>query len=262
MSADDIYSMIVETKNVHEISADRNLCIGPPKAKHMSGGACVAHILQCLEVDVGRPIIAANAQFLKAPSLGQTARIGVQVLHEGRSISQVRATMKVDDSEAVTVTAALGARPDIGSHRWTAAPVVSPPLECQRIPFVREDPGDLHTNLDMRMAADERDSLVGRFVSWIKAPNCDLVPASFLALVADYLPEAINLNIGRRAGATSLDNTIRIIAREHTDWLLCETNLDGIENGLFHGRMSIFSQDGVLMAHASQSGVVHLLPSR
>jgi acyl-CoA thioesterase len=43
-----------------------------------------------------------------------------------------------------------------------------------------------------------------------------------------------------------------------TPWLLCDTQLTAIADGLFHGRMALFAQDGALLALAEQSGVVRL----
>jgi acyl-CoA thioesterase len=52
---------------------------------------------------------------------------------------------------------------------------------------------------------------------------------------------------------------VRIVSRAPTDWLVCETRFAGIDAGLFHGDMTIHARSGVLLALASQSGVVRLL---
>jgi acyl-CoA thioesterase II len=127
------------------------------------------------------------------------------------------------------------------------------------VPFVRIDDGDLQSRLDIRLAGDPRANPAGHAQFWIGYDGEGPVPAAFLAVIADYLPEAIQMNIGRCADAVSLDNVIRIITRTATPWLLCDIQLEAISNGLFHGRMAIYAQDGTLLATASQSGVVRLL---
>ncbi len=67
------------------------------------------------------------------------------------------------------------------------------------------------------------------------------------------------MNVGRPLGATSLDNVIRIIARPITPWLLFDIQLSAIVDGIFHGRLTVFTQNGEVIACASQSGIVREL---
>jgi acyl-CoA thioesterase len=139
---------------------------------------------------------------------------------------------------------------------WTPPPRHAAPEDCPPLPFIRADAGDLHTYLDVRLdpaSLAERD---GRLVWWVRAPDADVCPAAFLAVVADYLPEAIHFNLGRPAGAVSLDNTLRIVRTAPAEWLLCQTQLSAIGAGVFHGRVEIFTPDGRLMAIGAQSGLV------
>ncbi|CDO60253.1 TesB-like acyl-CoA thioesterase 2 [Candidatus Phaeomarinobacter ectocarpi] len=257
MTTDDILALL--TPRDASIAAHRVLCVGPPDAKHMSGGACFATLLAAPEAEHQRPVIQASAQFIAAPAEGTSATVTTHTLMSGRSIAQARAALQVDGADRVQVQASLGRRPDVGTHEWTRMPDVPDPEHCGPIPFVREDAGDLHTHLDMRLATDfEHDGARGQMAFWIRAPARG-IDSAFLALAADYLPESIHFNIGRPAGATSLDNTLRIIARPATEWVLCVTQLDAIEAGLFHGRMALHARDGALIATAAQSGVVRLI---
>jgi acyl-CoA thioesterase II len=245
-------------ENCWQMHVDRSLCLGPPDGKHMSGGSCLAAIVQLLEDATGQPLIQASAQFLRAPPAGSDAEIVLVDLRQGRSISQASAIMRHDGAEAVRVLATLGARPSTGDHDWLIAPDVPAPDACPRLPFIRQDDGDLHTHLDMRLAIDPAEERKGRMAFWVRAPGGPIV-AAFLTLIADYLPEAINRSIGKPAGAISLDNSIRILARSNTDWLLCVTQLSAIHDGLFNGRMTIFDEAGQTLAMAEQSGVVRVL---
>jgi acyl-CoA thioesterase II len=244
---------------VWRMVAHRHLCLGPPQAKHISGGATLASVVAALEAETGRQLIQASAQFLSSPAMGDEFQIAIRTVQAGRSIAQAHAVVIAANQEVVHVTASLGARDEIGPFVWESSPQVPSPEACPPVPFVRKDQGDLHSHLDMRLALDPRTVPEGRAAFWIKTDMSEPTPSALLALIADYLPEAIHMNIGQRAGAISLDNVIRIIRRASTTWLLCDVQLSAIAAGLFHGRIALFADDGTLLAIAGQSGVVRLL---
>ncbi len=260
MSATEILNQLIPKKREEGLDwalrVDRNLCLGPPQFKHMSGGACTAAMISAMEQEIGKPVIQAATQFLFSPKAEEIASITVDVGRTGRSICQAQASLSVGSETTATLSAMLGTKRDIGSFAWAKFENAEIPDNCPRIPFVREDPGDLHSHLDMRLAETPGS---GGMRFWVKTPDNFLEKASaFLALIADYLPEAIHFNIGQSAGAVSLDNSVRIVRHEATDWLLCHTQLLSISDGIFHGHMNLFADNGSLLATASQSGVVRL----
>jgi acyl-CoA thioesterase II len=236
--------------------AHRNLCLGPPGAKHLSGGSALASAIAALQAETGKPLIQANAQFLSSPLVGQSMSITTSIAKAGRSIAQASARLVCDGQDCAMVTATLGSRDDIHPHIWANAPAVSDPETCPPVPFVRIEDGDLHSQIGMRLAHDPRGNPQGRAVFWVRTDPTIRLTAPALALIADYLPEAIHMNLGRPTGAISLDNNIRIINHIATPWLLCDIQLSAIASGLFHGRMQLFSMDGVLLAIGEQSGVI------
>lgn len=221
----------------------------------------LALVVAALEKEVGRPLIQAHAQFLAAPMCGAEFEIRTDMLRSGKSITSAHCTVIADSGEAAYVSASLGQRDDLGTYAWTVKPQVPSASACSPVPFIRKDPGDLHSHLDIRLALDPRDDPKGQACFWVNTPSTPPLSAAFVTLIADYLPEAIHMNTGQRSGATSLDNTIRIVSLEQSEWLLCSIHLDAITSGLFHGHMAIFTEDGKLVALASQSGVVQKLRS-
>lgn len=244
---------------IWRMTAHRHLCLGPIGHKHISGGAALASAITALEAETARPLICASAQFLSSAKAGESFEIAIREIKRGRSISQALAVIVGTDGDAARVTAALGQRDEIGHFVWEIAPVVPPPDACLPVPFVRKDPSDLHSHLDMRLALDPRISPMGRACFWVRTGIKTTLPSTLLALVADYLPEAIHMNIDRRAGAVSLDNVIRIVRLDATDWLLCDIQLSAISAGVFHGRIAIFGEDRNLRATGAQSGAVQIL---
>ena len=81
-------------------------------------------------------------------------------------------------------------------------------------------------------------------------------------MLADFVPSGTGHALGRHAGADSLDNTIRIRELVQTEWMLLDIRIHGVRSGFVHGRMHIFSQDGILMATGSQSAILRLQPAK
>jgi acyl-CoA thioesterase II len=242
------------------VPAHAHLCLGPPGKKHMSGGVCTGVMAMALETRFARPLIQCSTFFMRAPERGTEAAIRIEPLQEGNTIVLARANLSSGGTQGAVLQASLGDFRGGDDLQW-AGPIEAPaPETCERLPFIRQDPDDLHTQLDIRLAHEPGSSRSGRLSWWVRAPEYVASQASaFLALIADYIPEAVHHGLGRPAGAISLDNNLRIIGRELTPWLYCETRLSAIRSGVFHGTMSLRNQDGRVLALASQTGLVREL---
>jgi len=97
---------------------------------------------------------------------------------------------------------------------------------------------------------------------WIRAVEPMEMSSGLLAVIADYVPGAIRVALDEPAGASSLDNTLRVVRIKPTEWVLCDTQIFAIAAGFVRGRMHIFAQDGTLLATASQSGIVRIFEPR
>jgi len=236
----------------------RDLCLGPPKKKHLSGGGYAGAAIYALEANTGRPLVQLSVQFLSAPRAESNATLSVAITRTGRSISQANAAITVDGQLSAIVFGTLGSRNSDHDRQWQHSINAVPPEDCQRLPFIREDKNDLHTHLDVRQVKKRDQTSKGSFAFWVRSPTniSNATAAPFLALIADYLPEAIHGSIGKPAGAVSLDNQLRILSRELTEWTLCEIKLAGIADGVSHGRMDLYNQSGELLAIGEQSSVV------
>lgn len=226
----------------------------------MSGGACVGAAVFALEAHTDRPLIQLSAQFLSAPPNGTTATLSVATIKSGRSITQATSKLEADGVASVNVLGTFGSRDPSIDRQWQPVLDVEPPDNCPRLAFIREDEQDLHTHLDIRQVSRHEQTAQGSLVFWVRSPkevsSCAVAP--FLAVIADYLPEAIHKSIGSPAGATSLDNQLRVLSRDLTQWTLCQVSLAGIAHGVCHGRISLYNQSGDLLAMGEQSAVVIL----
>jgi acyl-CoA thioesterase len=80
--------------------------------------------------------------------------------------------------------------------------------------------------------------------------------AGLLGILGDWVPFGIGQALGQRAGGNSLDNTLRLVRLVPTEWVLLDVRIHGIANGFGHGLVHLWSEDGTLLATASQSVIV------
>ena len=224
------------------------------------GGAGLAAAIEAMERTTGRPLVWATAQYLSFARAPSVVNVEVVEAAAGHKVSQVRATGHVGDKEIFTVNAALGRRSFDGSGSWAVPPEVPPPEACPVRPSDDRHAGTMLSRIEMRLArARPPEELPGppgdgRSALWARLPL--EVSAASLAVVGDLVPFGISQALGRRAGGNSLDNTLRVIHRVPTEWILLDVRIQGVADGFGHGLVHLWAQDGTLLATASQTAVV------
>ena len=255
------------THNPHRfyLPVEQRLCVGPPGHKFLFGGVGLATAITALERTTGRPCIWATAQYLSFANPPDVVDIDVRAPIVGKNITQARVLAHIAEREIFTVNAAVGERDSDQSHQWVQMPDVPAPEDCPAMPRFDETSEDLHAFLDMRVAqgryAPRRNieggrSEDGRVVLWGRAKTGAPIDSAMLAIINDFVPSATSHAMGMPAGANSLDNTIRIRRIVPTEWVCCDIQIEGVHNGFVHGRVSMFADDGTLMATGSQSGII------
>lgn len=262
-----------QTDTSFELPITRPITVGSPERMFMFGGVGLAAGLQALQTVTGRPPVWATAQYENYARPGETVVFTVDERVRGNHVSQARVVARSEDREVLSISAALGCRDMIENcGQWTLAPDVPGPEVCApRDLWWNKQPNDLHHHVEFRIAkgsmqgpaADSQSSQSGNVVVWAR-PHPDYlgtdypIDPAFIAIVADFVPSAIGPALNCLAGGNSLDNSIRFHRQVETDWLLCDIQIHGVANGFAHGRMHVFSQDGVLLATASQSLILRL----
>ncbi len=240
------------------------VCVGHRDNQFLFGGAGMGAAIAAVEAATGRPTVWATAQYLSFARPPATLDLDVVVPVSGRYSSQARVTGHVGDTEILTVNAALGSRPDAVTMQWSQIPDVPPPDDCP--PVVNDwprHPDDINAAFEQRSARGrfgaERNvggpSPDGVSTMWVR-PQDGVVDRVTLALMADFLPSGVGHAVGAASGGNSLDNTIRFMGLVPTEWVLCDTKIDGAAGGFVHGRMRLFAQSGALLATASQSMIL------
>ncbi len=228
------------------------------------GGAALAAGIEAMEQTTGRKTVWATAQYLSFARRPAIIDIDVEVPVSGNNISQARAIAHVGDKEVIAVNAALGDRPNSPEGVWAECPNVARPEDCDVVQLPTEYPPNIHNHVEKRLVHGKfgffdfgEPSDDGRLIFWCKFPNVEMSAAT-LAMIADFMPSGVGNVLNRRAGGNSLDNTLRVIALEPTEWVLCDVHIHALARGFGHGRIHLWSQNGNLLATANQSVIVRI----
>lgn len=242
-----------------ELRVEPRLCSG---LGALFGGAGLGACIEVLERTTGRPAVWASAQFLAFAPAGSTVVIDVDEVVRGRQVSQARAVGRLDGTEILAVSAALGRRPSEFAGSWAEMPTVPPPEACPPRRLQARHRNSIMESVEMRVA-NARDMETfpaepgdGRAALWVRMGDLDLTQASLLAIFGDFVPFGIGQALGQRAGGNSLDNTLRVAHRHATDWVLADIRVHAIADGFGHGLVHLWARDGTLLGTASQSAIV------
>lgn len=232
------------------------------------GGCGLAAALVALEKASGRTTVWATAQYLSYAATHSVMEWGVTLAAIGRHVTQGRAVGVVDGREILTVNAALGQYRPTAKGIWVEPPVVAPPEECPPRYLPQTFRNTIIDTVDTRSAKgrtlDELDGKPGSPNSalWARLPGLLATSAATLAIFGDYVAGAASDPLGQPVMSRSLDNTLRVVQLKPTEWVLCDIRMHAVTGGYAQGLAHLWSQDGTLMATASQSFVVRPWPER
>ena len=226
------------------------------------GGCGLGAAIVALEEAAGRPTVWATAQYLSYAPLHTTMRIDVTIAVAGRQTTQARATGWVEDREILTVNAALGKTELELGGVWVSPPTVPEPDHCppRRIPEMLRS--SIFEHIETRVAAgrtfEQLDGTPGDRCSalWCRVPGHLEPSAATLAVFGDFLSGGVSHPIGRRLMGRSLDNTLRAVQLEPTEWVLCDMRMHALVGGYGQGIAFLWSERGTLLGTASQSVAV------
>lgn len=242
----------------------RRLCA---PAGPLFGGATLAALVCAAERASKREALWAHAHFARPATAPQ--RLGVEVAV--RSSGRRQALLDVTARQGADVTAnALVATVDrVGAGRriaWVSPPPAPPPDECPERRYADPDPTSINGTLDVRIAHPGRrgegaeGSPDGRCVLWARLREAAAPGAAHLALLADHVPFAARQALGNDVGVASLDSSLRIFDAATGDdafeWVLLDIALTAVEGAHGHGRVTLWSASGTLLAEGSQNFLV------
>ncbi len=223
------------------------------------GGCGLASAIVALEEASARPTVWATAQYLSYAPLGSTATVQVDLAVIGGHVTQARATTYAEGREILTVNGAFGTGELSAATPWVTMPKVKAPEECQERVMPERFNRSIFNHLEARIALgrpfEQIDGTPGSPVSalWSRVPGEGTLSAATLAIFGDYVAGGLSQPLGFSTMGRSLDNTIRIVALESTQWVLTEIHMHALAGGFAQGTAYMWSQSGTLLATASQS---------
>jgi acyl-CoA thioesterase len=128
------------------------------------------------------------------------------------------------------------------------------------------DTESINSRLETRLALGREHAALdgtpgtGRSALWARLPDVLEVSAASLAILGDFVPFGISQALGSNGGGNSLDNTIRVARLVPTEWVLLDIRVLAVANGFGNGAVLLWAEDGTLLATASQSTIVRLVP--
>ncbi len=235
----------------YHLTALPEACVGPPDRQFFMGGVALAATIEALEHAYEKPLLWTTIQFLSHGMEGDRIQIELDAVGGGRSVQQAAARIKTGDRVLQTAMAALGERPHHFDATFVKCPSVPAPLDCPEKPMDGfAQPGNLLDQFERRVA--HQDDATGTEYLWFRPKfECEM-SASLLALIADFFLGAHS----QTQGGTSLDNTFRVHAIKPTEWVLNVVQLSSIKNGVAHGTVHQFSEQGELLSLGSQTGLL------
>ena len=230
------------------------------------GGTGLAGVVAAMRVATGREPLWATVQFASSAMLGETIEFQVEVLAAGHRASQIRITALLADRIVLAALGTVAAENVDGLHsEFGQMPRVSSPEFSEEwrhvFPFQHDGPltGPFHTaefrTAEIRTA--EMGSAGSEPMMWVRMRDTRQTRES-VAYLADFVPAAVVRAAGRVGVGTSMDNSIRFGPPPDTDWILIETEPYFAHAGFVHGAGRVWSEDGVLLAVASQTARAHL----
>jgi acyl-CoA thioesterase-2 len=230
------------------------------------GGCGLGAALVALEEASGRPTIWATGQYLSYAPTHSVLEWEVTLAVVGGRVTQGRAVGHVGEREILTVNAALGGSQLALNGVWVEPPQVPAPEECPPRFLPAMFRNTIMDRIEVRVAKgfklDELTGVSGGPDSalWARVPGHLAPSAGTLAIFGDYVSGGSSQPLGRRTRGRSLDNTLRVVQLKPTEWVLCDIRIHALIDGYAQGVAFLWSQEGELLATASQSFVVRLWP--
>jgi acyl-CoA thioesterase II len=226
------------------------------------GGCGLAAGIVAMEVASGRSTIWATAQYISFAPTGSRLDLEVTLASVGKRTTQARVLGHVADDSILTVNGALGDHAGPLRSVWVEPPTVDLPENCPPRGTFSGGSETIFDKVDTRQAMGRTfeemmtgDVLQGpsRSAIWARVPGHLGMEAAALAVFGDLVAGGISQVVGRPTHGSSLDNTLRVVELEPTEWVLCDIHVYALAGGYAQGQAFLWSERQHLLATASQS---------
>ncbi|WP_158412140.1 acyl-CoA thioesterase [Ilumatobacter nonamiensis] len=228
------------------------------------GGSGIAAAAEAAERATGRPLQWITTQFIGSPAPGSVIDLQVTIPANGRATTQSQVVATIDGDLVFTALCAHTIRESGDGEQFVVMPKVASPDECSTMhaPFEIDVSDSFFRTMERRLGSGSFGMEAvgqpqhGGLSMWCRIVDDVIGSPATQAYVADIIPMGIGAALGAMPGATSVDNTLRVIDPEPSEWVLLELIPEGFHRSLGHGSLRVWSEDGRLMATAQQTCIV------
>ncbi|MEH6492810.1 acyl-CoA thioesterase [Halopseudomonas sp.] len=231
------------------------------------GGLVAALVVQGMRAKVadGRPLRSLAITFVGPVTPGEVMSVEVEVLREGRAVSQVLGRALQNGQTMCIIQGSFGAgRESSVDVAALPAPAAPEPESCQRMPYIEGLNPPFIRYFDVRWTIGDypcTNSRKREMGGWMRFDeqfaHFDTV---HLVGLVDVWPPAVLPHLKERAPASSLTWTIEFVQPQPDlgaeGWLLYKANIEHARDGYGHIAAMIWSQTGELVAISRQTVAV------
>ena len=228
------------------------------------GGSGIAASIEAAEGATGRPLQWITTQFIGTPVPDEVIDLRVELVAHGKATTQAQVFGSVAERPVFTSLCAHTERPTGDGVGFLQMPDVPSPDDCPSMsePFAAIVAGSFFDHLERRLAAGKLaveaidNPQTGLLALWCRVPDHRIGSAATQGFVADIIPLAVCAALGAMPGGTSLDNTLRVIDPDPSEWVLLEIVAEGFHRSIGHGSLRLWSEDGRLLGTAQQTCII------
>jgi acyl-CoA thioesterase len=229
------------------------------QGRTLFGGASAALALESIRKAMPDlpPFRAAQVGFV-AP-VGENLSFTVEMVRQGRNVTQVRSDVASDGKLALTALMLFGESREANALHpaGKADPWPGTPEECEALP---SPPNFFTQNLEIRRAQDERGPGVPVVRRWVRLQDRDGLDPVIQALVmGDALPPGSMRVMQRQGPLSSINWSFNLLdpqARTRDGWYLAEAASDHADHGYSSERLRLWNADGEQILAGMQAAAI------
>ncbi|UUY07548.1 thioesterase family protein [Pseudomonas sp. J452] len=233
------------------------------------GGLVAAMIYEAMraKVPAGRPVRSLSITFVGPLLMGEAVAFEVEVLREGKAVSQVLGRAVQNGEVVALMQGSFGAsRPSAIDVPAVPAPAMKPVEECQELPYIAGVTPEFTRFLAMRWGlggmpfSGNTSREMGGWVRLRSDVSYDKISETHLLALVDAWPPIPLSHLKTPTPGSSLTWTIEFVqpvAKLTThDWCLYRAEIEHARDGYGHIAAGLWSPSGELLALSRQTVTV------
>ncbi|MXO76040.1 thioesterase family protein [Altererythrobacter aerius] len=250
---------------IDAIPADSRPVTLPGAENWMQGRTLFGGASAALALEAARRALPGLPPF-RAAQVGFVAPVGanlaftVEIVRQGRNVTQVRSDIASDGKLALTALMLFGdsREPNAVHPAARADPWPGPPEDCEAL---GSGPANFFTqNMEIRRAQDERGRGVPIMRRWVRLRERDgLDPIIQAIVLGDALPPGSMRAMQRQGPLSSINWSFNLLdpeARTRDGWFLAETAGDHADHGYSSERLRLWNADGQQVLAGMQAAAI------